>query len=89
MAGVRAKFVVVANDEVGDGEYRINLNAVTNGSPENEKFFKYTPTGQLTMGVVNTDAAKYFAQGKEYYVDFTEAPAPTPDTSSQQEGTPQ
>jgi hypothetical protein len=51
----------------------IHLGVVYGGSSENEKFFKYTPGGQITLNVLNEDAAAQFVQGKEYYVDFTPA----------------
>jgi hypothetical protein len=45
----------------------------SNGSDENKEFFTNTPGGMITLQTVNMDAAKGFIQGKEYYVDFTEA----------------
>ena len=49
----------------------VKLNVVTAGNPENEKFFKWTPAGEIKMGTVNSEALKEFVPGKEYYVDFT------------------
>ncbi len=40
---------------------------------ENTKFWQATPSGRLELGCANLDAAQYFALGKEYYLDFTEA----------------
>jgi NAD/NADP transhydrogenase beta subunit len=40
---------------------------------ENKLFYAATPSGEITMRVVNPDAAKQFTPGKCYYVDFTEA----------------
>lgn len=62
---VRAKFECKS---VGDGQ--VKLEVVYTGSPENESFFKWTPSGQITMGIVNEAALKQFAVGKQYYVDF-------------------
>lgn len=73
---VRCKFKCVSKKEVigwsGDPSkvYEFEFKAVTSGSPENEQFFKYTPTGSLTTGVVKEDA---FEVGKEYYLDISEA----------------
>ena len=63
---VRAKFVYSFKNE-----NFIGLNAVYTGSEENEKFFKYTPGGQIFLNVVNNEAADQFELGKEYYIDFT------------------
>jgi hypothetical protein len=52
----------------------ILLEAVTSGSPENREFFKYTPSGQIRMGVIGNEVARQFEVGREYYVDFTPAP---------------
>jgi hypothetical protein len=85
---VRAKFKVetIAPQEADGSVTQITLRAVYGGSPENEKFFKYTPSGQIDLNVVNPTAAKKFVLGQEYYVDFVLAkpivkqpkPAPQP-----------
>lgn len=69
---VRAKFKVTELTQTEYGE-RIKLQPVTGGSPENESFFKWTPSGQIEIGTVNPDAAKEFEVGTEFYVDFTPA----------------
>lgn len=51
----------------------INLNPVTDGSPENKEFYAYTPSGSIKLATVNAEAAAMFELGKEYYVDFTPA----------------
>lgn len=51
--------------------YAAKMMAVTGGSPENEKFFEYTPTGNLEIGTYKEDV---FQPGQEYYLDFTEVP---------------
>lgn len=66
----RAKFKCAHVADLGDGK-EITLEAVTDGSEENESFFKYTPSGQIKLAVVNPDVV--FEEGKEYYVDFTPA----------------
>jgi hypothetical protein len=67
----RAKFVC---DEVATTIHgrTIRMFPVTSGSEENKEFFKWTPSGKLEMGIVNPDVE--FVPGKEYYLDFTEAP---------------
>ena len=41
---------------------------VTDGSEENEKFFKYTPSGELKLQTINKDVN--FEPGKEYYIEI-------------------
>ena len=49
------------------------LHPVTSGSEENDKFFKWTPGGAISLQIVNPEAAKEFQVGKSFYVDFTPA----------------
>lgn len=69
---VRAKFRCDSKEQSGDGFY-LRFSAVTCGSPENDNFFKWTPSGQLGMGTINEAAAAQFEVGKEYFLDFTPA----------------
>ena len=39
----------------------------------NEQWSKYTPQGEITMGITNPTAIEKFELGKSYYVDFTPA----------------
>jgi hypothetical protein len=50
-----------------DYEFR----AVSDGSPENKEFWKWTPTGVLQFSCVNPNVS--FQPGKSYYVDICEA----------------
>jgi len=74
---VRAKFKLTeqANKDHGqDGilsDYK--FTAVTEGSPENKDFWKWTPAGQITLNCVNPQVLEEFTVGQEYYVDFTPA----------------
>lgn len=47
------------------------FSAVYDGSEENEKFFAFTPSGEIRLGVVNPVAWKQFELDKEYYIDFS------------------
>lgn len=47
------------------------MRPVTKGGEENEKFFKWTPYGELKIGTVNPEVAKKLIPGKEYYIDIT------------------
>lgn len=85
---VRAKFHVTKIEQtpgssIGEILSTVHLSPVfgASGTPkdndENKKFFKYTPSGGMTLGTVNPKAAEYFVCGREYYIDFTDAtPAP-------------
>jgi hypothetical protein len=41
---------------------------------ENSRFWDYSPSGEIKLGTVNPAAWNYFELGKEYYVNFEEAP---------------
>lgn len=71
---VRAKFKVTQITEQEGGIKSVMLMAVTNGSEENKQFFKWTPSASIDLSTLNTTAAEQFVPGKEFYVDFTEAP---------------
>lgn len=53
---------------------KLKFQAVCNdGTSENEKFHKYTPSGEISMLVDNESALQKFVIGASYYVDFTPA----------------
>lgn len=73
---VRAKFRVKAvelyHQPAGSG--RVKMEAVHDtATPENERFTKYTPSGELSMHVDNPPALEVFRPGKVFYLDFIEA----------------
>lgn len=70
---VRAKFKCTAVEDNNGESKNIRLEAVIDGSDENKSFFRWTPSGQITIGCVNEAANRQFEPGKEYYVDFTPA----------------
>lgn len=51
----------------------LKFSPVTGGSDENQRFFAWTPGGQLQLGLLNPEAWTQFELGKEYYLDFTVA----------------
>lgn len=77
MVTVRAKFKVEYNQPNATGDCNdITLRAVFGDeNPENKEFFKWTPSGQITLGVVNKLASETLEVGKEFYVDFIAVPA--------------
>jgi hypothetical protein len=71
---VRAKFKVTsveANTEGGHGT--VKLSPVIGGSAENDEFYKWTPSGSIELSTINESAVAQFAEGKEFFVDFTPA----------------
>lgn len=69
---VRAKFTVMEVTNYAEGS-KIILRPVVDGSPENEEFYKWTPSGEIELSTINPDAATQFVPGQDYYVDFTPA----------------
>jgi hypothetical protein len=72
---IRAKFTVSKLILFPDSHRKVvtevELVPVTNGSKENEMFFKYTPYGKINMGILPEHVAVQFILGREYYVDFS------------------
>ncbi|WP_347590657.1 hypothetical protein [Acrocarpospora sp. B8E8] len=55
-----------------DGQRNYRFTAVADDSvPENQRYAKYTPVGNLTITVTNPDVE--FSPGASYYLDFTPA----------------
>jgi hypothetical protein len=71
---VRAKFkcVEAKPTEGFPGCGQVRLEAVTSGE-ENAEWSKWTPSGDLSLGVMNLDAFKQFEVGKSYFLDFSPA----------------
>lgn len=79
---VRAKFKVDSYETRLDRneELRtVKLSAVYGDSDENKKFFKWTPNGTISIGVLNKAAWEQLVLGGEYYVDFLAASDVAPD----------
>ena len=72
---VRCKFVCTEHRETKYQQeilHGYKFSPVTSGSPENEKFYKWTPSGALEFGTIQEQA---FEISKEYYLDITPAEA--------------
>lgn len=69
---VKAKFKV---DSVTayESSGAVELSAVTSGSEENKRFWKYTPAGNIHMQIDNDTALNQFKPGMEFYVTFDAA----------------
>lgn len=75
---VRAKFRVTEKTQMSNGSEvtnKIKLSPVVGGSPENEQFYRWTPGGSIELQVVSAAVGEALEIGKEYYIDFTPAPA--------------
>ena len=70
---MRAKFRVEHVKHYSESEEAV-MHAVYGGSPENNQFSVATPSGELRMHINNPAALDLLKPGKEYYLDFTEAP---------------
>ena len=71
---VRAKFKVTSVEPITEGgSGTVRLSPVIGGSPENDAFYKYTPSGFIELGTINGVALAQFAEDKEFFVDFTPA----------------
>jgi len=73
MTTVRAKFtcseVTIRLDGYNKRRlYTYHFYPVTSGSPENEKFYAYTPSGKLELASIREDL---FEIGQVYYLDFS------------------
>ena len=69
---MRAKFHV--NSVTHDGYGRsVKMQAVYDGSPENNQFAQATPSGSLEMYISNPAALDFLEPNKDYYLDFTAA----------------
>ncbi len=77
---VRAKFRCNSAEFFGDHTNPATPRTLTfspvydTTTPENERFTKATPWGELKMRVDNPEA--HFEVGEFYYLDFTPVPAP-------------
>jgi len=81
MTPIRAKFLcqsVTKSNNSGDPGhpylYTYKFSAVTSGSDENKRFWRWTPSGFVELSSVLVDA---FEPGKEYYLDFSDPLPPS------------
>jgi hypothetical protein len=76
MEQIRAKFYChsVKSDEYGE---HVKLSAVygtdDKDNEENNQFCEATPSGEFEMLVSNPSAKGFIKEGKEYYLDISEA----------------
>jgi hypothetical protein len=69
---VRAKFVVSSITKTAYPGTTIKLTPQYEASiPEDVRFSKATPSGELTMFIDNPRAEEFFVMGQAYYLDIT------------------
>jgi len=74
MQRVRAKFSVNYIEEFPD-QKTIHASAVCSDKGENKDFAEAIPSGKIELSIDKSrPAADFFEVGKEYYLDFKEAP---------------
>lgn len=69
---VIAKFRVTSIEDFGGTSKRVKLGAIYDptGIPENQRFTKATPWGEIIMSVDNPGASEQLVIGREFYVTF-------------------
>lgn len=55
---------------------KVRLQAVFGDDADNKSWSKYTPWGEVTLGITNPEAYGQFKLGKVYFVDFNEVEEP-------------
>ena len=76
MSTVRAKFWVTEIKQTTFGG-SVSLSAVCRGE-DNKVWASATPSGSITMSILNNSALSAFVPGDEFFVDFTPAPKGQP-----------
>jgi hypothetical protein len=67
---MRAK-MKVAQVTANEGSDTLVMRPVTNGTPEDNTYSKFTPCGELSLTVTNEALMGQFKPGETFYVDFT------------------
>ena len=71
---IRCKFQVSKKTEKATAtgnEFTVELTAVTDGSEENQEFFKYTPSGKMSLGILAPEQADKLVVSEECFIDIT------------------
>jgi hypothetical protein len=76
MASMRAKMRLNHIDKRYEHQETLYFNPVAaskypeDGSDENNTYAKFSPSGMLSLTVVNPTLIGKFAEGEEFYIDF-------------------
>lgn len=71
---VRAKFrcIKVSKTSYNSTQIIYEFQAMSNdGTPENERYHRFTPQGALSLTVDNPAIDGFYVLGQDYYLDFT------------------
>ncbi|TSD89073.1 hypothetical protein FFK22_008820 [Mycobacterium sp. KBS0706] len=82
MSAMRAKMKIARVEKHSSECETLHFHAVcrsdgypADGSDENNTYAKFSPSGTLSLTVANPALIGKFAEGEEYYLDFTKAGA--------------
>jgi len=74
---IQAKVSVTAVKVNGEGENKyseeVYMHPVYGNGEENKSYSEATPSGAIQLTITNKNAWGFFVEGKEYYVNFTQA----------------
>ncbi|MBN8960588.1 MAG: hypothetical protein J0H71_05605 [Rhizobiales bacterium] len=79
MGAMRAKMKINHIEKRFEGQETLYFNPVCaskypeDGSDENNTYARFSPSGMLSLTVANPALLGMFAEGEEYYLDFTRA----------------
>ncbi len=78
MTKLRCKFRLRSITEYQPGQpKRYSFDAaISQDTPENERFTRYTPSGTLEVTIDNPLAAEMLKPGQDYYLDVVPADSP-------------
>jgi hypothetical protein len=81
--------MVVNKVERGIGIDRVTMNAVSkssaypaDGSDEDNTYAKFSPMGELTLGIANPALLGKIDPGTKFYLDFTPVPPKEPEAKT-------
>lgn len=78
---MRAKFYITQIEKPSESFEKLHFYPVTDkpygpdGENEDNTFARWTPSGELTLGITNPALIGTFKEGEKYYLDFTLATA--------------
>jgi hypothetical protein len=75
---MRAKMLCTSVTDYGPSNEQVTLQAVysSDKNSENYAWSQASPSASVNISISNPGARGHFRPGKEYFVDFFEAPAP-------------
>jgi hypothetical protein len=77
---MRAKFLVTKVEVNSETFQTVNMMAVSSkpfdadGNSEDNSFARWTPSGELRIGISNPNLMGKLKEGEKYYLDFTLTP---------------